>query len=49
MVRDGLELGRIMQRVEDSEEAFARNGEDPVAAVDQQLVDQSEKQPDDRL
>ena len=37
---DGVDLGRVVQRVEHREEAFARHGEDAVAALDPELVDE---------
>ena len=37
---DGVDLGRVVQRVEHREEAFARHGEDAVAALDAELVDE---------
>ena len=36
---DGLDLRRVVQRVEHGEEALARHGEDAVAALDPELVD----------
>ena len=36
---DGLDLRRVVKRVEHGEEAFARHGEDAVAALDLELVD----------
>ena len=36
---DRLDLRRVMQRVEHGEEAFARNGEDSVAALASELLD----------
>jgi hypothetical protein len=35
-----VDLGAVVQRIERGEEAFARNGEDPVAALRDQVVDQ---------
>ncbi len=37
---DGLDLARVVQRVEHGEEALARHGEDAVAALDAKLVDE---------
>ena len=37
---DGVDLGRVVQRVEHREEALARHGEDAVAALDPKLVDE---------
>ena len=37
---DDVDLGRVVERVEHGEEAFAGDGEDAVAAVDLQLVDE---------
>ena len=37
---DGVDLGRVVERVEHGEEALARNGEDAVAALDLKLVDE---------
>ena len=37
---DGVDLGRVVERVEHGEEAFARHGEDAVAALDLELVDE---------
>ena len=37
---DGVDLGRVVQRVEHREEAFARHGENAVAALDAELVDE---------
>ena len=36
---DQVDLRRVMQRVEHGEEAFARHGENAVAALDLELVD----------
>ncbi len=36
---DGLDFRRVMQCVEDGEEAFPGNGEDAVAALDPELLD----------
>ena len=35
-----IDFGRVVKRVEDGEEALARNGEDAVAALDPELVDE---------
>src|SRR5262249_32287005 len=37
---DGVDRRRVMERVEHREEAFARNGENAVAALDYELVDE---------
>ena len=37
---DRVDLGRVMERVEHREEAFAGNGENAVAALDPELVDE---------
>jgi hypothetical protein len=37
---DGVDLGHVVQRVEDGEEALARHGEDAVATLDAELVDE---------
>ena len=37
---DGLDLARVVQRVEHGEKALARHGEDAVAALDAKLVDE---------
>ncbi len=37
---DGVDRGRVVERVEHREEALARNGEDAVAALDHELVDE---------
>ena len=37
---DGVDLGRVVERVEHREEALAGNGEDAVAALDAKLVDE---------
>ena len=38
---DGLDFGRIVQRVEHGKKALARNGEDAVAALDDKLVNKN--------
>ncbi len=35
-----VDLRRVVERVEDGEEAFARHGENAVAAIDAKLVDE---------
>ena len=35
-----IDLGRVVERVEDGEEAFAGHGEQAVAALDAELVDE---------
>ena len=37
---DDVDLGRVVERVEHREEALARHGEDAVAALDPELVDE---------
>ena len=37
---DQVDLGRVVERVEHGEKALARNGEDAVAALDPELVDE---------
>ena len=37
---DRVDLGRVVERVEHGEEALARHGEDAVAALDLELVDE---------